>query len=159
MRRHFRQNTKYRNQNGSAIVELGASLFLWVIAIMVFLAGVAFTLCYVINGSLAAGARQAARDIAVEYGKGSTTVDTRAEQNTVAYDNIRINGIITSSSQFSDAVFTTVGTGTSARKYVTVKCTFTNGQSNSVGYNSSLGGYLNLPNVLSVSETYRCEGY
>jgi len=62
---------------------------------------------YLIKNSLAQASREAARDLAVQYGQDPTIAGSRTLQNTQVFDKIRINKIVAASQQFDDPVFAT----------------------------------------------------
>ncbi len=64
---------------------------------------------YFIKESLAQGARQAARDLAVAYGQNSQIEYNPSMQDSMVFDNIRLAGVIASSEQFDAPVFNSGG--------------------------------------------------
>lgn len=149
-------NTKYRNQKGTSIPEFGASLLFLPFLFLVIFAAVQFTHAYIIRAELSAAARQAARDIAIQYGVDSTSVTTRSQQDSVVFNNIRLYPCVTKSSQFSDAYIFTKGAGNTARKYVTITANYVNTQNGQLY--RDISGWLKMPDKLSESSTYRLEG-
>lgn len=79
---------------------------------------------YMIKESLAQGARQAARDLAVAYGQNPSIENNRSLQDTMVFDNIKLAGAINASEQFDDPEWNTGA----APPTVTVTVHFTSGQ-------------------------------
>lgn len=93
-------------RRGASIAETAASMVLLIpILFMVLYVVLEASKAYFIKESLAQGARQAARDLAVEYGRNSSIENNRSQQEALVFDNIKINGAIADSDQFDDPQF------------------------------------------------------
>lgn len=114
-----------RKRNGGALAESAAALTV-MLPVVVCLAFVILEVsqAYLIKTSLAQGARQAARDLAIAYGKDPLVASNRAMQESQAFDHIRIHNLINDSAQFDDAVFDTAA----VPHTVTVKVLYKSGQ-------------------------------
>jgi Flp pilus assembly protein TadG len=144
-----------RQATGATIAEAGAALGL--------LLPLAFTLIfvvmegsyyYLIKDSLSQASRQAARDLSIAYGQnGGTIANSRALQNSMVFDRIRIRNMVNASAQFDNPVFQT------AAEPFTVSVT--------VRYTGGTNGLPTFPNpdplrlgrniTLTASSTYRLE--
>ncbi len=60
-----------------------------------------------LKSSLNDAARNAARNLSIDYGQNPSIAGNRSMEDTLVFDSIRINNIINSSSQFSDPTFDT----------------------------------------------------
>ena len=99
---------KRRTKTGGVLAESAAALvvMLPVIVALTFVI-LEVSQSYLIKTSLAQGARQAARDLAIAYGKDPTVATSRAMQDSQAFDKIRIYNLINDSAQFENPVFDT----------------------------------------------------
>ena len=97
-----------RNQKGASIAETAASLVIFLpILIAVLFVVLEASQAYLIKEGLSQGAREAARNLAVQYGQNSQIQFNRSMQDTMVFDNIQIHDIINSSTQFDDPVWNT----------------------------------------------------
>ena len=95
-----------RGASGSTLAETAASMVLWIPLIVLFLfIAVEVGQVYMIQNVLAQSAREAARDLAVQYGVNPSVATSRAVAQGYTYDYIRYNNIINSSAQFADPVW------------------------------------------------------
>ncbi|MBX9688428.1 MAG: hypothetical protein K2X27_17090 [Candidatus Obscuribacterales bacterium] len=100
------ERSSIRKRNGALIMELAASLlFVLPLVLVLLFAALELTDAYLIGSVLDQSALTAARDLAIAYPGEPTVAGSRIAQNVLAYDNIRISGVIASSAQFDDAVF------------------------------------------------------
>jgi Flp pilus assembly protein TadG len=140
-------------KRGGTIAETAASLVLLLpLLIMILFVGLEASRAYMIKESLAQASRQAARDLAVIYGRDGTIANNSTMEAIQVYDNIRINGAITSSRQFSSQWNTSAAPPT-----VTVTVQYTSGQNGLPTFPNpdplKLGGNFQL----NASSTYRLE--
>jgi len=100
-----------RKSSGGSIVEAAAALtvILPVVVLLTF-AVVEVSYAFLLKSSLSQAARQAARDLAVGYGRDPKVATSRSMQEQMAFDQVRIVNILTSSAQFEDPVFNTATT-------------------------------------------------
>jgi Flp pilus assembly protein TadG len=108
---------------------------------------------YMIKESLANGARQAARDLAVAYGQNSTIANNRSMEDSWVFDNIRIKNIINSDTQFDDPVWDTSGQPPT----VTVTVNYTSGQNGLPPFPNPDPLKLGNNFKLNATATYRLE--
>lgn len=95
-----------RNKSGVAIVEGAASLAVMLpIMFLCIYVALEVSYLYVLKSTLAEGAREAARDLAIAYGRDPEVANSRSAQNTAVFDRVRINNVINNSLQFDDPVF------------------------------------------------------
>ena len=95
-----------RRQSGGSLAESAASVsLLFPLAIVIIFVVAEASHFFIIKNGLDAGARQAARELAVVYGENQSIAYDRAIQDTEVFDNIRITNVINSSLQFDDPVF------------------------------------------------------
>jgi Flp pilus assembly protein TadG len=141
-------------RSGATIVETAASLLLFLPILFTFLFVVLeVSTAFLIKEALAQGARQAARNLAVAYGSNHGIASSRAQQNTLVFDGIRITNIIASSAQFTDPQFNPNANPPT----VTVSVNYTSNQNGLPVFPNPdplhLGGSLKL----SSTSTYRLE--
>lgn len=99
---------RLRKEHGSSIVESAATLALLLpMAMLLIYVVVEVSYAYLLKTGLAQGARQAARALAIEYGKNPTIAGSRATQDSLVFDKIKIQNIINSKDQFDDPSFDT----------------------------------------------------
>jgi hypothetical protein len=116
----MRKQQSKRKQTGAGIAEAAAALSLMLpLSVAVIFVALESSYAYTLKSSLAEGAREAARDLAIAYGQDRSVADSRSSQNTKAFDKVRITNIINDSLQFDDPVFKT--TADPATVTVTVK--------------------------------------
>jgi hypothetical protein len=97
-----------RKQHGVTIVESAASLSLMLpIVIVLMFVVLEASYAYLIKNAMAEGARQAARDLSIAYGKNPSIATDRTLQNTIVFNHIRMTNMINSSAQFDDPEFDT----------------------------------------------------
>ena len=97
---------RLRSRKGAFIAEGVAtmSVILPILVAVLFVA-IEASYAYVINSSLSEAAREAARNMAIEYGKNPAIADSRSLQDSQVYDHVRIDKIVADSSQFENGVF------------------------------------------------------
>lgn len=91
---------------GAALVELSCSLCVLlpvVLSILLFLTGTCQT--FFVQASLQSYASIAARNLAVAYGRNPDIALTRAMQDLMVLDQIRMEPVLSQSSQFEDPHF------------------------------------------------------
>lgn len=99
---------KGRTKKGVAIAEAAASLSLLIPLVMLILfVTVETTYAYLIQSSLAQGARRAARNLAIAYGQNPAVASDRSLQDAMVIQYIRIPNFINDNEQFDDPVFNT----------------------------------------------------
>jgi hypothetical protein len=97
-----------RRERGAVIAESAAALALLLpTVIFITFAILEVGYAYLIKNSMAEGAREAARHLAVAYGQNHTVATDRSLQESKAFDKVRITNMIASSAQFDDPVFET----------------------------------------------------
>lgn len=114
-----------KRRHGTVLMEAAATLvvLLPVIFIIFFVMAEASQV-FMISTSLTQAARQAARDLAIDYGRDPTVAASRTKQDGDVFDNIRITTIVVNSQQFADPIFDT----SSLNPSVTVTVTYAGGQ-------------------------------
>lgn len=102
---------KNRSKNGGVLCEAAAAIavLLPVVVLLTFVV-LEVSQSYLIKTSLAQGARQAARMLAISYGKDPLVANSRTLQEQYAFDHVRINNMINDSNQFENATFDTNAT-------------------------------------------------
>lgn len=108
---------------------------------------------FMIKETLAQGARQAARNLAVEYGKDEQIQYNRSLQDALVFQNIRLKSVINANAQFSDPVWNTVATPPT----VTVTVTYTPNQYGLPPFPNPDPLKLGNNFVLNAEATYRLE--
>lgn len=100
---------RLRNRKrGAAIVDTAAALTLLLpVAMLMIYVAVEVSYAYLIKASLAQGARQAARGLAVAYGQNPLVANDRSLQESMVFDHIRLHNIISANEQFDNPVFDT----------------------------------------------------
>ncbi len=142
-----------RNRRGSAIIEGAAALVMMLPVLMVILfVTIETSIAFLIQTSLAQGAREDARNLAIAYAQHPDIVTNTSEQQACC-SNIKIVNIIGSPNQFTAPTFQTT-----TQPY-TVSAT--------VNYTSGMNGCPIFPNPdplhlsskfkLQASSTYRLE--
>ena|SRR5262249_8069635 len=102
------RHARHRRKQGVSIAEAAAALALLLpLLFLVIFVVLEASYAYLIKNSLAQAAREAARDLAVQYGQDPSIAGSRTVQNTQVFDKIRINKIVADSTQFDDPVFAT----------------------------------------------------
>lgn len=97
-----------RETRGVAITEAAAALTLILpLIFLVIFVVLEASYAYTLKNALAEGAREAARNLAINYGQNQAIATDRTLQNAEVFDNIRITNVINNSSQFDDPVFNT----------------------------------------------------
>jgi len=108
---------------------------------------------YTIRTSLAEGAREAARDLAIAYGQNPSVATDRSLQNSLVFDTIRITNMINSSTQFDDPVFNTA----SDPETVSVNVRYTSSQNGLPPFPNPDPLNLGSSFQISAQSTYRLE--
>lgn len=95
-----------RNKSGVAIVEGAASMavMLPIVFLCIYVA-LEVSYMYVLKATLAEGAREAARSLAIAYGRDPDIASSRSSQDSEVFDRVRIANVINASAQFNDPVF------------------------------------------------------
>jgi Flp pilus assembly protein TadG len=143
-----------RLSKGATIAEAGAAMALMIpLLFAVLFVVLEASQAYMIKEALAQGARQAARNLAVEYGKDSAIQYRRDLQDAQVFSQIRLVNVINANEQFSDPVWNT----SASPPTVTVTVTYTPNQHGLAPFPNP--DPLNLgPNfVLNANSTYRLE--
>ncbi len=95
-----------RSKKGAGIAETAASMSLMIpLLILIVFATVETTQAYLIQSSLAQGARRAARNLAIAYGQNPAVASSRSLQDSTVLQYIRIPNFINDNAQFDDPVF------------------------------------------------------
>ena len=143
-----------RRHSGAVIAETAAaiSLFVPIVVTLIFVT-LETSHCFYLKTMLSEGARQAARDLAIQYGSNPAIAYDRALQDTLVFDYVRLGGVIASSKQFDTPTF---NTGLEPHN-VRVVVRYTSGQNGLPLFPAfdplGLGSTLNL----SANSTYRLE--
>lgn len=135
---------KFANRlRGQFLAETAASLVVMLaLGVLILFVIVQTSHCYLIKAALSEATRHAARDLAVEYGKNPDVATSRAMQEVLVLDHIRIPDILITNDQFDDVNFDTSEAG----KCVTV----------TVRFGSGLFGLPPLtPDVLKLGSNFR----
>lgn len=141
-----RVSREMRTSSGN-ISEFAAVLVIVVPLVLALLfAGYEFAYGYMIKSNLDNAAKNAARAMAIAYGKDSTIATNHSKQQAV-YDSIRVPNFVNANQQFSDPDFKPAG---GSPKNVTITVTYLPGQYNLPQYPS--------PDVLNLSPTLRISG-
>lgn len=145
---------KRRNSKGVGLAESAASLSLLLPIVMLVVYGIVqVTQAFLIKDGLTHAAREAARNLAIQYGQDPSIAGSRSLQDAAVFDLVRINNIVNASAQFDDPVF--VEGANPPRVTVTVR--YTGGQNSLPPYpNPDL---FNLGNnyTIAAASTYRLE--
>ena len=143
-----------RNGKGASIAETAASMVLLLpILIAILFVVLESAQAYMIKEGLSQGAREAARNLAVQYGVNPAIGTSRAMQDTMVFDGIRIHDIINASAQFDDPTFDSSGTP----PIVTVTIHYTSGQNGLSVFPNPDPLHLGSSFQLSATSTYRLE--
>ena len=94
-----------------------------------------------------------ARELAVQYGVNPAIATSRTLQNSLVFDNIRVNNIINSSNQFSNPVWNTAAIPPT----VAVTATYTSNQNGLPPFPNPDPLHLSNSFVINASSTYRIE--
>lgn len=102
----MRTRQKRANPRAAALAEAAASLALLIplVVVMIFTI-MEVSYAYFLKSSLAECARRAARDMSIAYGVAPLIVSSRATQDLMVYNNIRLTNVLNDSRQFDDAAF------------------------------------------------------
>lgn len=145
---------KQRANNGAVIAETAAAMVLLLpITICIIFVILEASQAYLIQQSLDQAAREAARNLAVQYGQNNSIAGNRITEDTLVFDGIRIRAIVNSSSQFEDPTWNTSG----APPTVSVKVDYTSGQNGLPAFPNPDPLHLGSNFKLSGSSTYRLE--
>lgn len=97
-----------RRKRGVSIAEAAASLVVLLpLMVAVLYVVLESSYAYLIKYCMSEAARQAARDLAIEYGQDNSIAGDRSKENTEVFDKIRIMNMVNDSGQFDDPVFDT----------------------------------------------------
>lgn len=106
-----------KNKSGQLIAETAASLVLLVaLGVLILFVVCSMSYAYLVRACLTETSRYAARNLAVEYGRDPLIANSRAQQEALVFDKIRVNNIVVNSEQFTEALFDT----TPGEKSITV---------------------------------------
>jgi hypothetical protein len=102
---------KSSRNRGVSISEAGAAMVvvLPLVFLMIYVI-VEISYAYLIEASLAQGAREAARNLAINYGQNPAIANNRSLEEAQVLDHVRIPNIINDSAQFDDVVWETAAT-------------------------------------------------
>jgi hypothetical protein len=143
-----------RRCQGVSICEAAASLsvILPLVFLMLYVV-VEVSYAYLLEASLAQGAREAARDLAISYGRNPAVANNRTLEDASVFDNVRIHNIINDSGQFDDPEW---NTGTSPHTvHVVVKYTGNKYGLHPFPYPDPL--HLGMNFIVTAESTYRLE--
>jgi Flp pilus assembly protein TadG len=138
---------RINRRKGAVIAESAAAMTLLLPVLMtVLFIALEVSYAYLIKYNLSEAAREASRDLAIEYGLDSTITGSRALQDAKVFDHIRIKHMVNDSAQFDNPVFNT------AAKPYTVQVT--------VEYKSGQYGLpiFPAPDPLGISKTVHIVG-
>ncbi len=148
------QLSRQRKMGGATLAETAASFVIMIPLIMTVLFVVLeCSQAFLIKESLAQGARQAARDLAVVYGKNPAVASDRSLQDAMVFNNIRVTNIINASAQFATPTFNTAGLPPT----VTVTVSYTSGQNGLPVFPNPDPLRLGNSFQLNATSTYRLE--
>ena len=143
-----------RDSRGAGIAETAAAMSLMIpIIFAVLFVVVEASQAYMIKETLAQSARQAARDLSVQYGKSSAIQYDRSMQDVMVFDNIRVQNVINASEQFDDPVWNT----TANPPTVSVHLTYTSNQYGLPPFPNPDPLHLGSNFILDATSTYRLE--
>lgn len=119
-------NQKYmRERKGQGLVESAAAMAVLIPLFMLILyVSSEISQAYMIKTAMTAAAHRAARNLAIAYWQNSSIANSRAAQESLVLDQIRIGSMIVDSQQFSDVTYELNATPPS----VSVTVTYTGGQ-------------------------------
>lgn len=143
-----------KRKNGSTLAETAAAMvvLLPVVVCLIFVVLEA-SQAYLIQQSLDQAAREAARNLAVQYGQNNSIAASRITQDTLVFDGIRIHNVVNASSQFEDPTWDTSGSPPT----VSVKVDYTSGKNGLPTFPNPDPLHLGSHFQLSGSSTYRLE--
>lgn len=143
-----------RRRKGVSIAETAASMVLLIpLLFLVLYVVLEASKAYFIKESLAQGARQAARDIAIIYGTNPRIEGDRYMQDSMVYSTIKISGAIADEKQFEEAQFDSNANPPT----VTVTVNYTSGQNGLPTFPNPDPLHLGNNFKLSATSTYRLE--
>lgn len=103
-----KNNPTLSRKKGAVIAETGAAMaVLLPVVVTITFVILEVSYAYTIKNCLSEGARQAARTLSIAYGKDKSIADDRSKQDSLAFDKVRLNNMISDSRQFDDATFDT----------------------------------------------------
>lgn len=119
-------NQKYKREGkGQGLVESAAAMAVLIPLFMLILyVSSEISQAYMIKTAMTAAAHRAARNLAIAYWQNSSIANSRAAQESLVLDRIRIGSMIVDSQQFSDVTYELNATPPS----VSVTVTYTGGQ-------------------------------
>src|SRR5271168_809739 len=98
----------FKRKRGFAIVESAAAICVVLpLIFLVIFSVLEISYAYMLRSSLDSAARNAARDLAVDYGQDPTIATSRTQQDSLVFDSIRMTNVIANSAQFDNPVFDT----------------------------------------------------
>jgi Flp pilus assembly protein TadG len=144
---------KHRNNRGQGLLEcVAATVFVMPILITIVFVLTEISQFFLIQAQLNNAAREAARNLAIDY-VSVVGIDTnQALQASYVYNNIQLGNIVKSPNQFN-AVFDEVDIPNT----VTVTCTYTSGQNGLAKFPSIDPLHLGNKILLSSTAVYRLE--
>lgn len=111
--------THARRQRGVSLIEFAAALLIGLpLLITIMYVAVEASILFAIRTNIDIAARQASRNMAIQFGQNANTRTDRDLQQAV-YTRVRIPGFVVANSQFSDPTFAMASPAT-----VTVTCTY-----------------------------------
>jgi Flp pilus assembly protein TadG len=135
-------------------METAASLVVMLpLLVMIMFVVLEASHAYLIKESLAQGAREAARALAIAYGQNSQIANNRPLEDAQVLSGITIPNIINASAQFSDPVWTTTG----SLPEVMVTVTYTSNQNGLPPFPNPDPLHLGSNFTLNATSTYRLE--
>jgi Flp pilus assembly protein TadG len=143
-----------RKQNGASIAETAASLVLFLpILIAVLFVVLEASQAYLIKEGLSQAAREAARNLAVQYGSNSQIQYSRSMQDVMVFNNIHINNVVVSTNQFDSPTWDTAGIPPT----VTVTVHYTSGKNGLSTFPNPDPLHIGKNFKLDATSTYRLE--
>src|SRR5690348_3367214 len=96
-----------RDRKGAVVLaETAAAMAILIpLAVLLIFVIAEVSYCYFAKATLSQAARQAARQLAIAYGADPSVAQSRPLQEVTAFDNIRLDHIVTDSAQFDNPVF------------------------------------------------------
>lgn len=143
-----------KERRGLVLAETAASMMILIPLLMIIL----FTIwevsqAYFLKASLAQASRQAARQLAIAYGRDPDVATNRALQESLVLNQIRLPGVVADSSQFSLVSFQT----DEVPHTVTVRTQYSSGAFGLAPFPMPDPLHLGSAFVPSAESTYRLE--
>ncbi|MBY0552523.1 MAG: pilus assembly protein [Candidatus Obscuribacterales bacterium] len=139
---------------GLVLAETAASMMILIPLMMVIVFVVwEVSQAYFLKASLAQVARQAARDLAITYGRNPDVATNRSLQESLVLNHISLNGVVVDPSQFSSVVFQT----DLVPHTVTVRVQYSSGLFGLAAFPGPDPLHLGKGFLLTADSTYRLE--